>query len=363
MAKQKNQHYVPKCHLKPFSVGAKGHAINLFNIRKSLAIPNAPARGQCAKDYLHGSDLRLEGALGQIEDHYGRIVHPLASQTPIAKSDMRFLCSFAYLQYHRTAMALQRKREADLDVQDAVYAGIPDDPTEIDLSDRALIQESIKSFSDLRHFVDDLKCCLVRNKTQRDFVTSDDPAVLTNKFYMQRHNRSDFGIASSGAMLILPLTPRFLLLCYDRGVYTISDKTNDGIDITDVADVKSLNELQHLKAAENIYFSNWSERELIASDFELFRHRRPTSWHVVHMAVATETDPALYQEVSREEARTAQRSLLHRQALFPRPSVWLSKLKHRTPPRAYSDGSASDTYGSANISADSKMYNLQAELL
>jgi hypothetical protein len=28
----------------------------------------------------------------------------------------------------------------------------------------------------LRHFVDDLKCCLVRNKTQRDFVTSDDPA-------------------------------------------------------------------------------------------------------------------------------------------------------------------------------------------
>lgn len=219
MPKQKNQHYVPKCHLKPFSVDAQGRAINLFNIAKALTIPNAPVKGQCAKDYLHGTDLRLEDALGKIESHYGQIVHPLASQTSIAASNMSFLCSFAYLQYHRTAMALQRKRDADLDIQDVVYAGTPDSPPEIDLSDRALIQESIESFRGLRHFVDDLKCCLVRNKTQRDFVTSDDPAILTNKFYMQRLNRCDFGIASSGVMLVLPLTPRFLLLCYDSGVY------------------------------------------------------------------------------------------------------------------------------------------------
>jgi hypothetical protein len=229
VAKQKNQHYVPRCHLKPFSMGAEGHAINLFNIRKSLSISNAPVRGQCAKDYLHGADLRLEEALGRIESNYGQIVHPLASQTSIPASDMSFLCTFAYLQYHRTAMALQRRRDAELDIQDAVYAGGPDNPPEIDLSDRALIQESIESFSGLRHFVDDLKCCLVRNMTRRDFVTSDDPAILTNRFYMQRLNRCDFGIASSGVMLVLPLTPKFLLLCYDRGVYTIPDKTNNGI--------------------------------------------------------------------------------------------------------------------------------------
>lgn len=340
MPKQKNQHYVPKCHLKPFSVDAQGRAINLFNIAKALTIPNAPVKGQCAKDYLHGTDLRLEDALGKIESHYGQIVHPLASQTSIAASNMSFLCSFAYLQYHRTAMALQRKRDADLDIQDVVYAGTPDSPPEIDLSDRALIQESIESFRGLRHFVDDLKCCLVRNKTQRDFVTSDDPAILTNKFYMQRLNRCDFGIASSGVMLVLPLTPRFLLLCYDSGVYIIPNKIGNCIDITEVADVTALNEMQYLKAAENIYFSNWSERDLIVGQFESFRPKRPTSWHVVHMAIASERDPTLYHEVSREQARTTQRSLLHHQSLFPRPSVWLSKLKYRTPPRAYSNGSA-----------------------
>jgi hypothetical protein len=237
-------------------------------------------------------------------------------------------------------MALQRKRNADLDVQDAVYSGAPDTPPQIDLSDRALIQESIELFNGLRHHVDDLKCCLVRNKTQRDFVTSDDPAILTNRFYMQRLNRCDFGIASSGVMLVLPLTPRYLLLCYDRGVYAIPDKANNCIDVTVAADVSALNELQYLKAAENIYFSNWSERDLIALEFETFRDKRPTSWHAVHMAVATDGDPALYHEVSREDARSTQRSLLHQQAIFPRPSVWLSKLKHRTSPRTYSNGSA-----------------------
>jgi hypothetical protein len=340
MPKQKNQHYVPKCHLKPFSMGAKGLALNLFNMAKARSIMNAAVRGQCAKDYFHGPDLKLEGALGKVETEYARIVHPTAAQTSIAADDMSFLCTFAYLQYHRTATALKRRREADLDMLDAIYSDTPDTPPEIDLSDRALIQESMEHFEGLRYLVDDLKCCLVRNKTPRDFVTSDDPAILTNRFYMQRLNRDDFGIGSSGVMLVLPLTPRSLLICYDSGVYTVPDKTDKCIDISDVADVLALNELQYIKATENIYFSKWSECDLIAREFETFRHKRPASWHVIHMAVPTDEDPTVYREVSREEARTAPRSLVHHQTLFPRPTVWLSKLKHRTSPRAYSNGSS-----------------------
>jgi hypothetical protein len=113
--KQKNQHYVPKCHLKPFSVDAQGRAINLFNIAKALTIPNAPVKGQCAKDYLHGTDLRLEDALGKIESHYGQIVHPLASQTSIAASEMSFLCSFAYPRY------LQNKKYGSLGDWEILY--------------------------------------------------------------------------------------------------------------------------------------------------------------------------------------------------------------------------------------------------
>jgi hypothetical protein len=338
VAKQKNQHYVPRCHFKPFSLGGEGRAINLFNVTKTLPIPNAPVRGQCSKDYFHGRD-GLEGGLAKIETVYGTVVHPLVEHDSLSPEGLSFLASFAFLQFHRTDTAIRRKRLANLDMQDAVYYVAEDQCPAIDLSDRTLIHESIELFDANRHYVDDLKCCLVRNRTQRDFVTSDDPAVITNKFYMQRLNRSDFGIASSGAMMVLPLTPRYLFLAYDGGVYTIPDKRNDCVDLTNVGDVLALNELQYLKASENIYFAQWAERTQISADFEKVRASRPESWNVIRMAVRVDGDATLFREATREQARNARHSLLHLQAIFPRPSAWLSKLKHRNPPRTFFNGS------------------------
>ena len=52
MADNKNQHFVPKAHLKPFSVDGEGKAIHLFNLDAGRAIPNAAVRKQCSHDYL-----------------------------------------------------------------------------------------------------------------------------------------------------------------------------------------------------------------------------------------------------------------------------------------------------------------------
>lgn len=56
MADNKNQHFVPKGHLKPFSVDGEGKAIHLFNVDAGRAIPNAAVRKQCSHDYLYGRD-------------------------------------------------------------------------------------------------------------------------------------------------------------------------------------------------------------------------------------------------------------------------------------------------------------------
>ena len=44
MPAHKNQHFVPRCALKPFSLDGNGKAINLFNIKSKLAIENAPVK-------------------------------------------------------------------------------------------------------------------------------------------------------------------------------------------------------------------------------------------------------------------------------------------------------------------------------
>ena len=70
MPAHKNQHFVPRCALKPFSLGGTGDAINVFNIASKRAIRNAPVKGQCARAYLYGKDLKAEQLLMTLEGNY-----------------------------------------------------------------------------------------------------------------------------------------------------------------------------------------------------------------------------------------------------------------------------------------------------
>jgi hypothetical protein len=44
MATNKNQHFVPRVHLRPFTVDEGGAAINVFNLDREKLIPNAPVK-------------------------------------------------------------------------------------------------------------------------------------------------------------------------------------------------------------------------------------------------------------------------------------------------------------------------------
>jgi hypothetical protein len=80
MPENKNQHFVPRCALKPFSLDGAGLAINLFNIPRARAIQNAPVKSQCARDYLYGKgEKSAEGLLARLEGNYARIVSHLSS--------------------------------------------------------------------------------------------------------------------------------------------------------------------------------------------------------------------------------------------------------------------------------------------
>ncbi|MGH0343942.1 DUF4238 domain-containing protein [Sinorhizobium meliloti] len=46
MADNKNQHFVPKAHLKPFSVNGEGKAIHLFNLDRMQAFFDAPVKNR-----------------------------------------------------------------------------------------------------------------------------------------------------------------------------------------------------------------------------------------------------------------------------------------------------------------------------
>jgi len=126
MPAQKNQHFVPRCALKPFTLNGEGAAINLFNLTRQRAIQNAPTKGQCARDYMYGKDLRAEQTLMKLEGHYARIVATLSSGGALPEADKDWLRLFICIQMQRTEHAINKIREWTDSMASTVYRNHPE---------------------------------------------------------------------------------------------------------------------------------------------------------------------------------------------------------------------------------------------
>jgi hypothetical protein len=336
MPDHKNQHYVPRCHLKPFSVNGDGKAINLLNINKCLLVQNAPIKNQCAKAYFYGKDLVVERGLQEIEGKYASIVSDVIINQECDYEDLKFLRDFSYLQYLRTDTAARRTAVAQEDMTELIFEREPEESKPAPFTQNEIVQLAIKIFSETVGAVGDLKVCLVSNKTSHPFITSDDPAVMLNRFYAQRLGPrwKSPGIGSAGAMFVLPLSPSLLMYSYDGDIYTCPDGIKHMVKIDKESDAVALNMLQYIKASQNIYFSDWSHGELVRADLSAVAGKRPEKWHDLHFAVKDDDESSpgsqRYRVVYTEAERAAaEEALVHLESLMLDPGVWLSKIKFR----------------------------------
>ena len=100
----------------------------------------------------------------------------------------------------------------------------------------------------------DLHYKLLKNSTDVEFVTSDNPVVLYNQFMSFRKHGSNTGIASKGLQIFFPIDPNKLILVYDPAVYRVGNDRKISIEITNSRDVYHVNKLQICSCLENIYF-------------------------------------------------------------------------------------------------------------
>lgn len=321
----------------------EGNAINLLNIDREKFVHGAPVKSQCARDYYYGEDLALEKILQQYEGEYAGIVRRLINQEALGLNELTFIKEFMYLQSRRTEIAARRLKMANLDLGAAIFEGVEDQAEGWDLDDRQVMMLSMKSFVDSKPYIDDLKVLLVKNCTRIKFVSSDDPSIMINRFYAQRLRDNSYGINNSGLIMMMPLTPQWYAMAYDTKVYTVPDNEGWYVRATHDDDADALNELQYLRAAKNIYFSEWADKDVVWHKFEEVKASRPEAWCKVEILVAGEQDErgVWYRAAkNEEERRAAQDALVHLKAFHPSPSRWLSKLKFRNSVRTYSNGSA-----------------------
>jgi Protein of unknown function (DUF4238) len=201
MAAYKNQHFVPRCYLRPFSLDRKGLAINLYNIDRQSSFRHISTKGQCAGSYFYGEDLVLEKMLQKSESLYSETrikIEDLSYR--LQNGDRLILKHFCLLQYSRTEAAAQRAALVQSEMADIAFGG--DAPDDLPTSVKDAVQMMLSTFADTADVIDDLKVVLIRNRTDRSFITSDDPAILTNRWYIQTPvaQRKSFGLGSSGAL-------------------------------------------------------------------------------------------------------------------------------------------------------------------
>jgi hypothetical protein len=344
MVSHKNQHYVPRCYLKHFSVDRQGRAINAYNIHLRRGIRNAPVRGQCAEAYFYGEDLRLEKLLQQPEGWYAEVLTRInAGASSLSDEDAAGLRHFCYLQYLRTDAASKRAALYAAELADVAGMGGNVRGSSWRMSEREAVIMALSTFDKTVGVIDDLKVCLVRNDTRTPLVTSDDPAILTNRWYSQNPRAKGLvgGSGSSGALFLLPLTPKIMCVVYDGDVYAIPNA--GGWAVTrKVSDIKAFNQHQLLNCLTNVFFHDWADLPSIEREFATAQPLRPAARHRIITAVlhSEEKLGERYRVVPRGELERGRGGLIHLQVVEARPNQWPSLVRFRADPRAYSNGSA-----------------------
>lgn len=333
MADHKNQHFVPRVLLWPFTDGSEGKSINLFNIRSDRLIGAAAVKGQCARHYWYGEDGVLEGILSKLEALFGK-----SRGRAIAGSNDESLRGelrrFMYFQHWRTKKAADRFRHSYEQMNANSWA--PHEPIP---DDKKLVLNSMRFGLQSRDFVEDLKVRIVENRSKTDFLIGDDPAVMLNRFAAERLGDAAFGVSSSGLIIVMPLTPRLSLMCYDGQVYTL-DATNGRLLVKNDAMADAFNDIQMLAASENIYFRDWAQREYVQRRFLALKDKRPAAYSTVETFVPDGEDEHAehYRPGTVDEGRAAKRSLLAVRFNFPQPERWIPGLRFRDKPKTFYNG-------------------------
>ena len=351
MAENKNQHFVHQGYLRPFSFEGNSGAIAIFNIVGQKYVPTGSIRRECSKRYFYGKDPWYEHHMQNIEGTYNTVIRRICAHGyKLTDNDRKFLLRFWMFQYSRTEAAAKEGIEM-ADVMANAF-DIPDEHNDFD-PDKA-IEIALGAFLHHRDQLDDLKVRLIKNKTKYKFITSDNPAVLCNRWYVSdpRPRRLKFGggVGSSGTVLLLPLTPSLLFIAFDGDVYNMTHK-NNWVILKSKRDVSSFNELQYLNSFRNVYCVDEPNGKLVAQVSKaLESNRRKNRYAVEYMVEEGSTknearlaaimeDGTRLVEASEDEAREIGKGIFRHRRIFPLPQNWPSILKFRINGSVYSNGS------------------------
>ncbi len=260
MAANKKHHYVPRFYLRAFATN--GRSLSLYNLRRDQTIHNANLKNQCYRDYMYGKDGTNEANLSMLEGGLATLLkRVLASERlpgPLTEDHLS-LCVLTLLQSARTAYMSDAMDELSDKMIKQILSKDPrfkDDLDKVWINFKDPANFAIVTILRLYHLIIDLDYRLLIACDGSEFITGDNPVVFYNQLMSFETYGSKTGLASKGLQIFFPLSPKHMLVFFDRDVYVYSPRKAVITTVPTKADMLELNALQVVSALENIYFTS-----------------------------------------------------------------------------------------------------------
>ena len=292
----RENHFVPQFYLRYFS--KDGKRVALFNFSCGRTIHGASIKHQCSRRNFYGFAPQLEHAFAEMEGKTARAIRCIkaAADIPDERSaDWTALLAYIVFQKLRTTNS-GKSSDAILG-----YVGrllVENEPAlegidAVDIKQRNVNSVALRlgKAGDVLLVASDLRGHLFINRTGREFITSDDPVVLHNQYCEGIAYRGVTGWNCRGLQVFWPISPRELLLLYDRATYRVG-RSHRGSTVSNLCgehDIAHLNSLQILNAHNNVYFAGSYGLDLAESECKELSHKRPKSRTRFVEAQAVET--------------------------------------------------------------------------
>ncbi len=286
MAK-KNHHYVPQFYLRFFSsdrnLVERPKRIHLFNIKGNLIKENVSIKDQCYKRKFYGDTEEVENILSEAESAYSWLLTQIIKYEklpPHNTPEYQLLLDFVIVQHLRSKRHVNLQEDAwdglmksflreSIDHMNAEQwenvlgkGATPITKEELDNYKIGFENPAVFSLSfdsDTLHYaISDLGMHLVLTRGNSCFITSDNPVVLYNQYFQGMKDMSFTGFVNTGLQIFLPLSPRCLLVLYDKNIYRI-DNTSEATHGISPVDLRFVNLLQFVNADQNVFFNNLAQ--------------------------------------------------------------------------------------------------------
>ncbi len=274
MPKKKEQHFVPRFYLKRFSLDE--NRINLHIIEKKKTILSGKLKTQCSKNYFYGKNPVIEDALSKLESDSSNVIRKIVNENKVPK---RFtvehftLFAFVLFQHSRTKNASEQIEEGtekffDLFLKEKISQ---DSDIPVDELDNLTLGYEFPALVSLGHaaiyfpIFTDLQVKIVRNHSDIEFITSDNPVVIYNQYAFGKKVGSTTGLAVKGLQVFYPIDPFTILVFYDPKIYKVATRKSDFTITNNKDDIDQMNTLQFLNAFETIYFHSSKMNSYIES--------------------------------------------------------------------------------------------------